>query len=222
MKASLLDYLLMLLQLIQAVLFSVQVYWSRHFIFPKRVIKAIDQICFASLWKGKLQKATGGRVSLKDLISWNKVCAMRLVWVIIMKSGSLGIAWLHAYTLRGTDFWEAVPKSSSSWIWKSILKLWDIAVDFVEVQNGERQWKFSKNRFRIADVWNELRPKAEKVPWSRMIWCSSVPPIFSFICWLAILDRLPTSDRLNSWGLNVQEDCILCNTGKEFRDHIFF
>lgn len=35
------------LQLVQAVLFSIQVYWSRHFILPKRVIKEIDKICSA-------------------------------------------------------------------------------------------------------------------------------------------------------------------------------
>lgn len=43
------------LQLISLVLFSIHVYWSRHFIFPKKVIQAIVQICSA-LWKGKLQK----------------------------------------------------------------------------------------------------------------------------------------------------------------------
>lgn len=35
------------LQLVQAVLFNVQVFWSRHFMFPKSVLHHIDQLCYA-------------------------------------------------------------------------------------------------------------------------------------------------------------------------------
>ena len=33
------------LQLIQSVIFNIQAYWSRHFILPKGVLKAIDKKC---------------------------------------------------------------------------------------------------------------------------------------------------------------------------------
>lgn len=37
-----------------------------------------------------------------------------------------------------------------------------------------------------------------------------------------ILKELPTLDRLKSWDMNVQEDCVLCDGGRESRDHLFF
>jgi hypothetical protein len=40
------------LQLIQSVLFSIQVYWSNVFIVPKKVVKAIEQAFNNFLWKG--------------------------------------------------------------------------------------------------------------------------------------------------------------------------
>lgn len=63
-----------------------------------------------------------------------------------MKSGSLWIAWIQAYKLRGVDFWEVDSKKSNTWIWKTVLKLRNVAVDFVILNNGERQWKFNKKK----------------------------------------------------------------------------
>lgn len=44
-------------QLINAVLFSMQVFWSRHFLLPKKVLASIVQICSRFLWKVKLESA---------------------------------------------------------------------------------------------------------------------------------------------------------------------
>ncbi|GMJ14724.1 hypothetical protein like AT3G24255 [Hibiscus trionum] len=38
---------------------------------------------------------------------------------------------------------------------------------------------------------------------------------------MAILDRLPTTDRLQRMGLSVDGSCCLCADGQESRDHIF-
>ena len=42
------------LQLIQSIIFNIQAYWSRHFILPKRVLKAIAHKCSRFFWKGKV------------------------------------------------------------------------------------------------------------------------------------------------------------------------
>lgn len=47
-------------------------------------------------------------------------------------------------------------------------------------------------------------------------------PRHSFHAWLVTLNRLPTRDRLLSWGLAVPATCLLCNQGDESRDHLFF
>lgn len=38
--------------------------------------------------------------------------------------------------------------------------------------------------------------------------------------WVAQLDRLPTRQRLASWGLNIPTDCCLCASSIETRDHL--
>ena len=37
-----------------------------------------------------------------------------------------------------------------------------------------------------------------------------------------ILNRLPTKERIKSWGLEVDETCVLCRNAEETRDHMFF
>ncbi|XP_013608253.1 PREDICTED: uncharacterized protein LOC106315017 [Brassica oleracea var. oleracea] len=34
--------------------------------------------------------------------------------------------------------------------------------------------------------------------------------------------RLPTRDKLAGWGLNLPTNCLLCGTGSETSDHLFF
>lgn len=40
--------------------------------------------------------------------------------------------------------------------------------------------------------------------------------------WVTMWDRLSTRDKLRSWGLDVPATCLLCGTGYESRDHLFF
>ncbi|XVF78980.1 hypothetical protein PTKIN_Ptkin14bG0182000 [Pterospermum kingtungense] len=41
------------------------------------------------------------------------------------------------------------------------------------------------------------------------------------ISWMVIQNRMPTFDRLASWGLMVDETCSCCANGRETKDHIF-
>lgn len=47
-------------------------------------------------------------------------------------------------------------------------------------------------------------------------------PRHNFLTWLVMLNRCPTKDRLVSWGLQVDTLCVLCNSGQDARDHLFF
>ena len=47
-------------------------------------------------------------------------------------------------------------------------------------------------------------------------------PKFAFIAWMAILNRLPTMDRLQAWGMEVEGTCVLCKQDMENRNHLFF
>ena len=73
------------LQLIQSVLFSIQVYWAGLFILPKKVSAEIDQIFPAFLWKG---------TELKKLVQrW-----LGIMFVVLKKK--VAWAWLKLLKLR--------------------------------------------------------------------------------------------------------------------------
>lgn len=57
---------------------------------------------------------------------------------------------------------------------------------------------------------------------SNAVWFKEQIPRCSFIMWLAINQRLPTKDRLISWGMQVPDACVLCDAATESHQHLFF
>ncbi|CAL1378125.1 unnamed protein product [Linum trigynum] len=121
------------LQLISSVLYSLVQYWMNIFILPKKVLDLIHKICSDFLWHGEgtgrakvaldlvaLPKREGG-MGLKDLGSWNMACMARLLWLILMKSGSFWVAWLQQYRLKGRSIWNVPLSQSGSWISRKLL-----------------------------------------------------------------------------------------------------
>uniref|UniRef100_A0A803Q636 Uncharacterized protein n=1 Tax=Cannabis sativa TaxID=3483 RepID=A0A803Q636_CANSA len=74
--------------LINSVLITIQAYWSQMMVLPKKVIKAIEAIYRAFLWKGLAmfhgagavawenicQPKRAGGLGIKKLEEWNKAC----------------------------------------------------------------------------------------------------------------------------------------------------
>ena len=56
----------------------------------------------------------------------------------------------------------------------------------------------SWEKYKTATVWEEIRPKKRKKEWQKLVWTSLVVPKHAVIAWMAILNRLPTKDRLMS------------------------
>ena len=52
------------LQLIQTILYSIQNFWSRHFIMPKRVLKRINQLCFGFFMERERTDSKRGKSQL--------------------------------------------------------------------------------------------------------------------------------------------------------------
>ena len=78
------------------------------------------------------------------------------------------------------------------------------------------------NLFSSKVTWLHLRDPSPTVYWARAIWFKENIPRHTFTTWLALLQRLPTRDRLRRWGLSVPEACILCSSGLETHHHLFF
>ena len=144
----------------------------------KKGAAKINQLCSKFFWKGSNSPVRGGRVSwqaichpkaegglgLKDILSWNQACISQNIWSIITKYGSLWIAWVEAYVLKASSIWQVAPAQNSSWSWRKLLQLRNLARRFVELRNGVEVWKFPGCEYSAAAVWKEIRPIQEKVP----------------------------------------------------------
>ena len=147
------------------------------------MLKKVNQLCAGFLWKGKESTARGVRVKwqeicyprsegglgLKDIYSWNQACIMQNIWALITKAGSIWIAWIQAYVLKGKDFWEVQAFQNSCWRWKKLLKMRENARQFVERSDGEVRWKSSSNKYKAAEIWRVIRPRKEKVNWHKLV-----------------------------------------------------
>lgn len=77
-------------------------------------------------------------------------------------------------------------------------------------------------KYCTGNVYHYLRGEAEEVTWSKAVWTSQSIPRHSFHTWLVVQNRIPTRDRLISWGIQVPPICLLCNSADEFRDHLYW
>lgn len=76
--------------------------------------------------------------------------------------------------------------------------------------------------FSSRVTWEFIRTPNPRVQWYSFVWFKEEIPRCSFISWTAFLGRLPTRDRLISWGLNVPPNCVLCSAADESHRHLFF
>ncbi|XP_039028745.1 uncharacterized protein LOC120162724 [Hibiscus syriacus] len=119
----------------------------------------------------------------------------------LLKLRSTALPILNAGTKTTIDVWEAVREKRNKVNWHKII-----------LNAGTKTTR---------DVWEAVREKRNKVNWHKIIWFPSHIPKFSMIAWMAILDRLPTRERLSRMGIVNDCRCVLCNETNETRDHLF-
>uniref|UniRef100_A0A2N9IBN2 Reverse transcriptase domain-containing protein n=1 Tax=Fagus sylvatica TaxID=28930 RepID=A0A2N9IBN2_FAGSY len=139
------------LQLIQSILYSIQMYWSSIFILPKKVIKAIEYHFNHYLWQGKctgrggirvawdkvcLPKKEGG-LGLKRVGDWNRAAILKHIWSLFTQSGSLWVAWIHRHLIKDKCFWTVKKTSDCTWGWRTLLKLREDARLFLKYEVGD-------------------------------------------------------------------------------------
>lgn len=78
------------------------------------------------------------------------------------------------------------------------------------------------HKFSSRVTWNRIRVHSPTVSWSNAVWFKEEIPRCYFIIWLAINQRLPTKDRLISWGMQVPDACVLCDAATESHQPLFF
>ncbi|KAL1823105.1 hypothetical protein ACET3Z_009883 [Daucus carota] len=138
------------LQLITSVLFSIQNYWSAHFLLPVAVLKLLQRKIAHFLWNGHDSRRTKAKVSwksvtlpksegglgIKDLRDWNKAFILKhLIAVVNPCSTSLWASWVKKTIIKGS-LWSMQCPYNASWIIKQIFLLRDIALQHISYSIG--------------------------------------------------------------------------------------
>ncbi|XP_062112580.1 uncharacterized protein LOC133823744 [Humulus lupulus] len=198
-------------------------------ILPKSVLHSIVQVCRAFLWKGVdrisglgyvswsdvCRPKTEGGLGFKDIESWN-LCAMgKHVWDIASKKDNLWVKWVNAIYIKQDDWWDHEAPIDASWYWKRIVQVKNrikAVFSFIE---------FQKFNYTIAGMVSKVHLIAGRWKFN-MIWDRFSIPKHRFIIWLALLERLPTFDRIQRFKSLQSVSCVLCGKFAECHAHLFF
>lgn len=135
------------LQLIQSVISSTVNFWSSAFILPAKCLDTIESMCSAFLWSGSPNQTHKAKVSWEDLCypkdegglsvrklrDSSKAFALKIIWRLFTQASSLWVSWVRHYLLRYNSFWDVRDVSQGSWIWRKLLKLREVAYQFIRI-----------------------------------------------------------------------------------------
>lgn len=142
------------LLLIKTVIAGITTFWCSTFILPQACVKRINSLCGIFLWKGNIEGHHSARVSwdavtkpkceeglgIKDLSLWNKVCCLKLIWLLFFQAGSVWVAWFREEVLQGdlSNLWTTTPNHRFSWQVNKLLKLSPLIYSWIwlRVSNG--------------------------------------------------------------------------------------
>ncbi|KAK4707377.1 hypothetical protein R3W88_033066 [Solanum pinnatisectum] len=104
-------------------------------------------------------------------------------------------------------------------------QLANILATEIHIQQGRPDqaiWKLTNDgKFICSSAWNSIREKREKSRFSSLIWHRSIPFKSSFLLWRSLRGKLPTNDKLTTFG-NEPVQCFCCNRpGMDDIEHIF-
>ncbi|XP_028056246.1 uncharacterized protein LOC114260359 [Camellia sinensis] len=132
--------------------------------------------------------------------------------------------------VRNQDMKVGSMIKEGNWLWPSRLSrvMYGIVQQIPTTMNpNERKddyirWEASSDgRFSIKSARQVVRPHQQPVAWNKKVWFTYNVPIWS-ICWLGLLKRFTTLDRVQKWGLTQNSSCVLCRGAQEDHEHLFF
>ncbi|GJR78441.1 putative RNA-directed DNA polymerase, eukaryota, reverse transcriptase zinc-binding domain protein [Tanacetum coccineum] len=140
-----------MLQLVKSVIGSMHVYWASVFILPSRVLLDFEQLMRNFLWaQGESQKGKSkvawevvclpmkeGGLGVRRLELFNKALMVTHIWNLLSRKESLWVKWVHAYKLRGRNFFEVPFRGNMTWGWRKILQLRPLIRDHIWFRIGD-------------------------------------------------------------------------------------
>ena len=104
-----------------------------------------------------------------------------------------------------------------STIWNSIIN--------VDISDYEDYWiwRITKDgKFSLFSAWNKVRHSDQIFTFHDVVWFSNSSPKMATCLLKALLNRLPTRDRLLRFDMVNNSSCVLCENGVESGHHLFF
>lgn len=163
-----------------------------------------------------LPKYSGGW-NVKNIDVWNKVAIGKLMWALAYKKDKLWVLWSDSFYMKGQDPLQCDVPNSCSMALKKIFSSRAIIQQIGGWSNSIASGKYSINK-----VYKSIQGDCPKVSYRRVICYNKTSPRSIFITWLAILNRLYTTNRIQSWGITCSDIFVLCSYGKESVEHLFF
>lgn len=138
------------LLLINTVLSGIINFWCSAFILPKKCVKLINSMCSSYLRKGSIESRHNARISwesltfpkdegglgLRNILPWNRTCTLKLFWLLLFRTESIWVAWIHQNVIKYKSFWGLKPHQNHSWVFKQILKHRHLAINWVKLIHG--------------------------------------------------------------------------------------
>ncbi|KAL7234527.1 hypothetical protein ACSBR1_018023 [Camellia fascicularis] len=149
-------------QLIQSVLFSMQVYWTSLFILPKKSGCELKKYGAKVSWDRMCSPKNKGGLGFKSLTVWNKAAIAKHVWFLFSGGDqSMWCLWVKAYILKGRSFLRVRVPNDPSWVWRKILSLRPIIYRLIKhrVGDGSRVSLWFDNWHPMGSLWDRFGVK---------------------------------------------------------------
>ncbi|XP_075074523.1 uncharacterized protein LOC142162111 [Nicotiana tabacum] len=152
-------------------------------------------------------------LNLTNLKLWNKAAITKICWDLKTKKDTLWINWIHEYYITAQNLESMTIPQQASWMVKKILKARD--------ELGYVQAEYLKNKSMIRSICLKMVGELPNVSWKRIMCGNEARPKAVFITWLQKQDRLLTAARLESWGIQVENNYVMCKEIAKTRDYLF-
>ncbi|XP_074289069.1 uncharacterized protein LOC141614211 [Silene latifolia] len=157
-------------------------------------------------------------VKKKVVWVWNIASVGKLVNWIYTKADRLWVIWIDHIYMKGADWETYHPPPDSNWNWRNICRVKD------RLARGYQGncWSDSTGENSISAGYHWLQAPHPPVLWYHDVWDSWVIPKQAFIGWLIHRNTMNTRSKLCKLGLSTTASCVLCETGEETHDHLFW
>ncbi|XP_020243416.1 uncharacterized protein LOC109821658 [Asparagus officinalis] len=116
-------------------------------------------------------------------------------------------------------------KILDSGTWKFIIQSRDLVSPYLQWSDATTNWKWISNStagFTFSSAWNICRSLHPQTQFYDILWHPKNCPKFSHCLYKALINRLPTRERLCKIGIIQESSCILCKQDVETTKHLFF